>query len=838
MQNRSGLTMNEVKKRQLYYGKNVIQKKKKTNVMKYLIHIMKEPIYVLLTCSALIYFLLGEQTDGLIMIAFVIFVIGIDIFQDARTGNALKKLKEFTTPRIRVIREGKEATISSEELVPGDLLLLSEGIRIPADCSLISSEGLCVDESILTGETAGIWKSSGEICYTGTFVLLGNGTALIEKIGDDTVYGMIAEKIAEAPMEVSLLQKQMKILAKQCTYFAGVLFILVSVITYFNLSDYAVQDRFIQSLLAGVVLALSMIPGEFPVILSVFLSMGALRLSKHHALVRRLSSVETLGAVSVICLDKTGTITQNRMKVEKCVQSDRTEGKFCHVVSLSCKQGTLDPVEKALMEYGNQLCEECKSHANELIACDLSHKKRELVKEYAFTNELKAMGQVWQEKEMFTLAAKGSPETILSLCYLNDERETGIRERLEILSKEGLRVIAVADAVYSEDSQIPGCLTDCSLNFRGLIGFSDPPREFMRDHIKACYEAGIRVMMITGDHPVTAASIAEKIGMINCNLILTGEEIAGLSEEELRSKVMEYNIFARVLPIHKLRIVKALKENGEIVAMTGDGVNDSPALKSADIGIAMGKHGSEICREAADLILLDDDFTTILKTVRDGRRIYQNIVKTIGYIFAIHIPIALISLAAPLLNITPEALFLLPLHIVLMELVMDPTCSITLERQPCEDNVMKQLPRSPKQVLCSARLFQKSILQGMMIFIASFGIYYFMYFNGYSVKLARTSGFSVLVLSNIFLVFVNCSETEAVWHTMKKIRKDMGIWLVDFLILSCLFLMIYSPINSTLGFCAISLSNLLLVFGISLPAVLWYEIVKMSFRLRRRKKDY
>jgi Ca2+-transporting ATPase len=857
--------MEEAKELQKQYGKNEISSKNNGKLRKHILHIFSEPIYLLLSCAAIIYFALGEATDGAIMIAFVIVVIGIDVFQDSRTGNTLKKLKDITTPRIRVIRGGIEIWLLGVDLVPGDLMLISEGVKIPADGYLISAVGLCMDESILTGESVGVWKyargknilrkspssntnkisSNNKVnndshyfrrdyCYTGTFVILGSGTVMVEKIGNQTEYGKIADKILGASTANSLLQRQMKRLAKQCTYIAVILFVLVSVATFLNLSNYILSERIIHSILAGVVLALSMIPGEFPVILSVFFSMGALRLAKKKALIRRLSAVETLGAVSVLCMDKTGTITQNKMKVAECYISDRQEGKFCRIMALACKEGTYDPLEKAMLQYGEQLCSNCNSQKNEVMACNISRAKPVLIKEYAFTNELKAMGQVWREKDKIIITTKGSPETIISLCLLSIEQKQNINNELKEFSKKGLRVIAIADRTLSSVEELPESLLECRLFFRGMIGLSDPPREGISDNVEASYAAGIRVVMITGDHPETAISIAGAVGIKNHTQVITGDEITMLSEEELRKKVMECNIFARVLPIHKMRIVKALKENGEIVAMTGDGVNDSPAQKIADIGIAMGKHGSEVCREAADLILLDDNFSTILDAVRDGRRIYQNIRKAIGYVFAFHIPIALVSLAAPILGIGPDALLLLPLQIVLLELVMDPTCSIALERQPAEDNIMTKPPRSPLEGLLSSNLLIKSFSQGLMIFLAAFSIYYILLVLSYPIELARTAGFAVLVISNILLVLVNCSETESIFQTIYKIRTDKGIWIVNLIIFIALLIMIYSPLHESLGFTPLSFAYLIKVIGSSIIAVIWYETVKIIKKLKRK----
>lgn len=841
-----GLTKDEVKKQKEIYGYNEVQKNNKKKIIKQIRHILSEPVYLLLSCASAIYFLLGERTEGGVMIAFVIFVVGIDVFQEVRTGITLKKLRDITTPKVTVIRDGITIQIPGRELVPGDLMLIAEGVKIPADGYLLKANGLCIDESILTGESEGVWKNvrddinvtksyedsmdneyyKMDYCYTGTFVIVGTGTVVVEKTGNHTEYGKIADSILKAPVTNTILQLQMKKLAKQCSLFAAILFLLVGGFTFFNLSGQGLMERIIHSMLAGVVLALSMIPGEFPVILSVFLSMGALRLAKKNALIRHLPSVETLGMVSVLCLDKTGTITQNKMQVMDCYINKLQEGKFCKTIKLSHKEGTYDPVEKAIMDYGEYLCSQCTLQQDEVIACSVANNKSFLIKEYPFTNELRAMGQVWMEDESYTIAAKGSPETILSLCNLTSEQEYEVKERLNNFLEKGLRVIALADRTFGKDSAIPDTLSNCRLHLRGIIGLSDPARKEIKDNINACYDAGIRVVMITGDHKTTALVIADEVGISNSKRVITGDEITNLTDLELGNVVKECNIYARVLPLHKMRIVKALQDNGEVVAMTGDGVNDSPALKIADMGIAMGKHGSEICREAADLVLLDDNVSTILNTVHDGRRIYQNIVKTVGYVLAIHVPIALISLVAPMLGIVSKNLMLLPLHIVLLELIMDPTCSIALERLPAEDNIMRMPPRKKAEQLLTRGRLIKSVVQGFVIFMFSFGIYYIMLRMSYSSELARTAGFAVLVLSNILLVLENCSESDNILQIIRKIGKDRGIWTLNFITICGIIMLIYTPLNKILGFYPLSFVHIIIVIVLSLISVLWYEIVK------------
>ncbi len=832
-----GLTTNQVKELQKIYGRNVIVKNKKRRRKGKLLPILAEPIYLLLVGAALIYFFLGEMTDGIIMIFFVLFVIGIDLLQELRTGNALKKLRNLSEPMVKVIRNGRETDIQSAELVPGDILLVSEGSKIPADGSLLYSNGLCVNESILTGEAEGVWKQRGrDYCYAGTMVILGNGMVLVERTGNATNFGQIADRLEQLQPEASPLQRQMRRLAVKFTNLAAILFLLVGLATFYNRRELPLGQRLMESFLSGVVLALSMVPGEFPVIQSVYLSMGALRLARKKALVRRLSAVETLGDVSVLCIDKTGTITQNQMEVKEFYPMEQEESGLCRAVALACKEDTYDPMEVAILQYCKIRCSKGCLISDCLKAYTLTTDQGRFLKEYPFTNELKAMGQVWCFKNDTIISVKGAIETVIPLCVLSVEQEKRALMKCDELSGKGFRVIAVAEQVLAATKPIPEHLMDCRLILKGLIGLYDPPRENIIPQVKACYRAGIRILMITGDYPKTACAIAKQVGICNSDELLTGDDISRLREEELREAVKHCNIFARVMPIDKMRIVKALKENGEITAMTGDGVNDSPALRIADIGVAMGKQGSEVSKEAADLVLLDDNLQTILDSVGDGRRIRGNIKKAIGYILAIHLPIALISLVAPLLGIPKEELMLLPVHIILLELVMDPVCSIALERQPAEEDVMELPPGKGGDKLISSGLYIKSLLQGLLIFIVSFSAYLFTYRSGWTAAASRSFGYSTLILSNIFLVLVNCSDTESLPKTMKKLRREFGIWCLWVLILLGLCIMLYSPLSPYLGFSPLPPTSLVLVILLSAFSTLWYEAVKLKSRRFRKKR--
>lgn len=825
-----GLTALEVRQLQKKFGKNELAAQEKESFFYDILHVMKEPMFILLIAAAVVYFILGEPKDGAIMLVFVMAIISIEVIQKWRTDKTLRALKDLSSPRIVVLRDGVQQKIHSADLVPGDIMFIAEGVKVPADGVVLKASTLRIDESSLTGESEAVWKNAAEhenknsseywrrdYCYAGTLVTQGTGMLAVDKIGSATEYGKIAKNIMSAPEVSTPLQLQTEKLVKLCGGIAAVLFILVGIVTYFNIPDHVLKDRLIESVLAGITLAMAMIPEEFPVILTVFLSMGAWRLANKQSLVKRLASVETLGAVSVLCVDKTGTITMNQMKVQEEWSLAGDKETLVRIMGMGCKADAYDPMEKAMISH----CEDQKITRDSLFS-------GELIKEYPFMNETKMMGHVWQKNDKIIVAAKGSPERILTICNLTSEGRKLAEDKIKEMSSRGLRVIGVGQMETTDIKDIPEKLTECSLALCGIIGLADPPRDSVKQDIATSTQAGVRVVMITGDNGMTASAIAKQVGMPNHEKIVTGDELNRMSDEELRKKVKEVNIFSRVIPEHKMRIVQALKENCEVVAMTGDGVNDAPALKYADIGIAMGKRGSEVSREAADLILLDDNFSTIVDTIKDGRRIYDNIKKAVGYVFAIHIPIAFAALFAPLLGMNPAHLFLLPLHVVLLELVIDPTCSIVFERQPAEQGIMKRPPRNPKEKLITMRALFKSIVQGLAIFGASFGTYS-IFLNEYphNAPLARSMGLTILLIANVLLVQVNSSNSEFAIRSFLKLINDKVMWAVHVGTIVILLVILYTPLTVFLKLAPLSMGQLALAAGIACAAVLWYEGVKI-----------
>ena len=816
-----GLTNEEVISQREKYGKNLLVKEKHENLFKKIIKTICEPMFLLLFFAATIYFILGEYQDGLIMMVFVIGIICIETIQEIKTDKTLEALKDLSAPQIKVIRDNIETVIASEDLVPGDLMIIKEGVKIPADGRIIKCNDLCIDESSLTGESTPVWKNIEDsteyfkknYCYAGTLVISGSAYVSVVHTGINTEYGKIGVDIVFAKEEYSPLKKEFDKLIKICAMIALIFFFLVIIITWFNLSQYGFKERLIASILSGITLAMASIPEEFPVILTVFLSMGAWRLAKNKALIRKLSSVETLGAVSVLCVDKTGTLTMNKMSVQD-IWSKEERGYLLEIMGLACETDTYDPMEKAMLEF----CEDESITKAHLFSGTL-------IEEYPFTNELKMMGHIWSHDNEIIIATKGSAEKILDICVLEESEKKDILNQVSLMADKGLRVIGIASKKLNSEEEIPEDILDCKLDFLGLVGLADEIRESVKGDIERCIKAGIRVVMITGDNGITASSIARKIGLTNAKKTITGNELDKLSDEELKEVVKDVNIFSRVIPEHKMRIVNALKALDEVVAMTGDGVNDASALKYADIGIAMGHRGSEVSREAADLILLDDNFSTIPRTIKDGRKIYDNIKKAIGYVLAIHIPIILLSVIAPLLKILPEDLFLLPLHVMMLELIIDPTCSIVLERQPEEHGIMTRKPRDSKTSIINLNMVLKSILQGLMIFIASFGTYYYI-LNTNGAMLARTMGFTILIFSSIFLVLTNSSESESFTKTVSYLIKDKLVCIIFGIMLIGIMTIIYTPLNQIVKFTDLSLFEFVSAILIAFVSVMWYEIVK------------
>ena len=796
-------------------GVNELEKKKKETFIHKLLHVFFEPMFLLLIITASIYFILGEAQDGIIMLSFVLFISGIEFIQEQKTDKALEELNTLSSLNVRVIRDGEVVVIDSRDIVVGDIVLLKEGDKIPADGLILECQGLGINESALTGEAEVVYKKLKDntsnhfklnMCYAGCDVTNGSAVIKITSVGVNTEYGKIGKDLNSISKEKTPLEKQINKLIVICTIVSSLFFVAVIIINYIYNRDLVLHERIIHSILSGITIAMATIPEEIPVVLTVFLAMGAWHLARKKTLTRNMKTVETLGAVTVLCTDKTGTLTQNKMTV-KDIYSDSDD--FFIVSALACPKNPYDPMEIAIKDY-------C---LNNKVTKDIYD--NELVYEYVFNNEDKMMGQVWSVNDKKLLCVKGAYENILPLCNINKDKYNLLLKKIDEFSNLGYRVLAVAKNDHL--GKISSNLKDNKLEFVGLIALVDPPGVGVDRSIRSCYDAGIRIIMITGDNGETAKGVAKQINLSHNDSVITGVELENMSDDELKERVKETNIFARVYPNHKMRIVRALQENNEVVAMTGDGINDAPALKKAEIGIAMGKRGTSVAKVAADMILLDDNFNTIVDAIKNGRTIYDNIKKAISYILVIHIPIALVTFFVPLFNLSA---LLLPVHIVLLELIIDPTSSIIFQRLKPDNDVMKQKPRTMDESIINKSVLIKCILQGFSIFIVVFGSYYYLINNGFDKTLATTFSFTTLVLSNIFVVYV-LESSELAIKNMVASFKDKVIFLINLIILIMLFLIIYLPfLNGIVGTCRLSVFYLIMACFLAVISTFSFDILK------------
>ncbi|MHB8741499.1 MAG: cation-translocating P-type ATPase [Sulfuricaulis sp.] len=837
----SGLTHIESAVRLKAEGYNELPTSKPRGMLAIATSVAREPMFLLLLVAGCLYLLLGDIYEALLLLFFVFIVLGITLYQERKTERVLESLRDLSSPRARVIRDGEELRISGREIVRGDTLVLTEGDRVPADARILWSSNLAADESLLTGESVPVRKQALEnqslvaqpggddlpFVYAGTLVVHGKGIALVEATGINTEIGRIGKAVMKVEEQPTALQRETRGLVKLFATL-GIILSLIVVAAYGFL-----RHDWLNGLLAGLTLAMSILPEEFVVILTVFLALGAWRIAKVRVLTRHMPVVETLGSATVLCVDKTGTLTQNRMSVDRIFANgeylDITPAlktlpeNFHEVIEfaiLASQRDPFDPMEKALRVLGKITL----AHTEHL------HESWTLVHEYPLLPELLALSHVWRapDRQAHIIAAKGAPEAIADLCHLSQIQLEELGESVRLFAEQGLRVLGIARAEFREDS-LPGKQHDFDFKFLGLVGFADPIRPAVSGALAACYTAGIRVIMITGDYPGTASYVARQIGLVRHDEIVTGQELDQLSDSELGNRLKRINIFARVVPEQKLRIVNALKTNGEVVAMTGDGVNDAPALKSANIGIAMGARGTDVAREAADLVLLDDDFSSVVAAVRLGRRMASNLHKAIAYTLAVHVPIAGLSLL-PVLAGWP--LILMPAHIVFLELIINPTCSIVFEAEDEEADVMRVAPRPPDAPLFSRQLLVLSLLQGAGVLFVALALFISALAHGFNENEARALTFTALVVANIALVFTNRSWTHNLFETLR--LPNPALWRVAGAALLILGIVLYVPgIRTLFRFAPLPMPDLILSATAGVASVLWFEIFKRFRQMPR-----
>lgn len=823
-------------------GLNEIPSQKKQGAFSLFIKIIKEPMFILLISAGIIYLLMGDITDALMLIVAIVVVISITFYQEKKTERTLDALRNLSSPRALVIRDGEQKKIIGKEIVRGDIVIITEGDRIPADGVALYCENLSIDESLLTGESIPVRKSDWDgkqtegniggddspFIYSGSLVVSGRAVVEINKIGIKTEIGKIGKSLETIKEEDTLLHKET---SKIVRYAAAIAIFLCIFVTLFYVF---VKDDTLQGILSGLTLGMAIIPEEFPVVLIIFLTLGAWRISKKNVLARRPAAIETLGAATVLCVDKTGTLTLNKMRLNTLYNDNsffELDESLSKVIPdefnelleygvLANKKDPFDPLEKEI----NRVADLYLKNSN------YKNLKWSIVKEYPLSKELLAISNIWKNEEMneYTIASKGAPEAIIDLCHLGNKEKEDILNKVLEMSHKGLRVLGVAKGVVKK-GELPINQHDLDFQFVGIVGFIDPFRPSAPAAIEESYKAGIRVIMITGDYPGTAQFIARKIGIKNPENFITGPLLDKMDEKELIEKIKSVNIFARIVPEQKLKIIDALKANEEIVVMTGDGVNDAPALKSAHIGIAMGKRGTDVAREASALILLDDDFSSIVSAISLGRRIYDNLKRAMGYLLAVHVPIAGMSIL-PLLFGYPIVLF--PAHIAFMELIIDPACSTVFEGEKGSRNIMSRPPRSLRESIFNKKTISLSLLQGFMILAASFFLFFYAIKTGRTEEEARSFGFAALVLSNIFLISVNLSWDKGIFRIIKEANKVF--FFVFFGALFSLLAVLYIPYLSRLfHLVPIGINDFIFAAGISFVGVIWFEIVKIFNRKLR-----
>lgn len=848
-----GLSGAEAARRLAADGPNALPGGQGRSLLSIALETMREPMFLLLLAAGTLYLAFGDLQEGLTLFGFVLVTLALTLYQEGRTERAIEALRDLTSPRALVIRDGQPLRIAGRDVVRGDLLKLSEGDRVPADALLVSADGVRVDESLLTGEAVPVGKRMARpaeraeddpvagtsriapggddlpLVYAGTLIVQGQALARVTATGARSEIGRIGTALGTVEKERSPLQKQTARLVRNLALLALALSLVLVVV------HGLVQGDWLQAVLAGIALAMAMLPEEYPVVLTVFPALGARRLSRDGVLTRRITAIETLGATTVLCSDKTGTLTANRMTVTHLAAGGVGLGDrlalgalgdgplpeafhaLVEVAILASVVDPFDPMEKAFHQLGERFL----SRTEDL------HRDWRLVQTYALSPALRAMSHVWVAAGdgARTVAAKGAPEAVIDLCHLDDAQRARIATVVDELAAEGLRVLAVARGGFTGTTW-PASEHDFDFEFVGLLGLADPVRPEVPAAVAECRAAGIRVVMITGDYPATAQAIARQAGLAGRDGdVLTGQEIATLGDEALRERMATVGVCARIAPEQKLRIVQALKARGDIVAMTGDGVNDAPALRAAHVGVAMGGRGTDVARESASLVLVDDNFAAIVRAVRLGRRIFDNLRKAMSYILAVHVPIAGMALL-PVMFGWPALLY--PMHIALLELIIDPACSIAFENEPAEADVMQRPPRDAAAPLFGGATLWMALLQGLgvlAIVLAAFA------WAGARLPepQARAFAFATLVMGNLALILSNRSSSRSLWATLH--TPNRVLWGVVGLALVLLLGALYLPwAVGVLRFAPLPPGELAMAAGLGLLSLLWFEGIKRARR--------
>ncbi len=848
--NDGGLSEREAAARLAADGPNELARSGRRTPLRIVLEVLREPMLALLLGGGVLYLLLGSPEEALILLAFALFSIVITVVQESRTERVLEALRDLTSPRALVIRGGERKRIAGREVVRGDLVVLAEGDRVPADARLIEASDVQTDESLLTGESVPVRKVPvrkapvGEVTsaalpparpggddlpnvFSGSLVVRGSGIAEVTATGPRSEIGRIGQSLSALETEPPRLRAQMRKLVTLCAMFGGIVSVL-AVVLYGTL-----RGSWLDALLAGIAIGMSMLPEELPVVLAVFMAMGAWRISQARVLTRRAAAIETLGSATVLCTDKTGTLTQNRMTVAELRLPDGTafrpqDGAMPPAFHLLVETGRLasapqpfDPMERAF----HALAEALPDAASEAPP--------QLLRSWGLRPELLAMTNAWRPGaprgdagDDVILAAKGAPEAIAALCHMEDEARADLTAKTEALAGLGMRVLAVAHGTHRGDAW-PETQDGFDFQLLGLVGLADPLRPGVVGAVTECRTAGIRVVMITGDYPATAAAIARQAGL-DAETIVTGEALAGMDDATLAAQARSTTVFARIMPEQKLRIVAALKADGEIVAMTGDGVNDAPSLKAAHIGIAMGGRGTDVAREASSLVLLDDDFGSIVAAVRLGRRVFDNLRKSMGFIIAIHVPIAGLALL-PLIFGLPILLW--PMHIAFLEMVIDPVCTLVFEAETEEEGIMQRPPRDPAAPLFSASLLGWSVVQGIVVLVLTAGTFLLALDRGMAEPEVRSLTFFALVFGIVGLIFVNRSFSASLITAFR--RRNAALRWVMLVVTVMLGVTLLVPFAQRMfRFGPLHADDLALTLAVGLASLVILEFLKPHWRKR------
>jgi Ca2+-transporting ATPase len=825
-----GLTNEQVTLARAEFGQNKLVYKKENGYIETAKRISKDPMIILLLVASLIFFINGKTGDGIFLAAAIVFITSISLYQDSRSKNALEKLKNLSQPNCKVIRNGKLEEIGREDLVVGDSIIVEEGTFITADGCIIHSHDFSVNESILTGESFAVFKdktTDDKFIYNGTTVASGLAIAVITAIGNETKLGKIGESLESISEEKTPLELQIENFVKKMAIIGSVIFCIVFAINYWN------TQHFLNSLLQSLTLAMSILPEEIPVAFTTFMALGASRLMKMGIVVKQMKTVETLGSATVICTDKTGTITENKMSLVKIFllknnkffepkdELIEDEKELLKIAMFASEPSPFDPMEIALHQ--------CYSKHHQID----QRKSFKLVHEYALGGKPPMMTHIFEdEKGNKIIAAKGAPEALINVSELSVLEKEQIHSAIELLANDGYRLLAVGVSNFI-GNDYPATQQELTFQFKGIVAFYDPPKENIRKVLEDFYAAGIAVKIITGDNAITTKAIAKQIGLNGFETSISGDELMKLKDDELKNCVMNTSIFTRMFPEAKLRIINALKANNQVVAMTGDGVNDGPALKAAHIGIAMGKKGTEIAKQASSLILLEDNLSKMADAVAMGRKIYTNLKKAIQYIISIHIPIILTVFIPLALGWIYPNIFS-PIHVIFLEIIMGPTCSIIYENEPIEENAMIQKPKALTTTFFNWKELSTSIIQGLVITMGLLFMYQYSVKNGYNEELTRTMVFTALITANIFLTLINRSFYYSIFTTLKY-KNNLVLFIILTTIAIVGLILSLKPLTLFFKFETLNTQQLLTCISIGFLSVIWFEIVKIINRIKVNK---